>query len=203
MSEADDLPRVIFRTHWAPLTLTRAPAFRHSFGGSLAFQVHGWPGTLPPPHRLLTLDLSDPSLSLESQVTELPLLYAFRLDGCCLQYTVTDDGNATALEVSGSPASDWPYPGYPTEFPFHPLVLGSFGSVHWDCDYDSDECDEGHPWETTQGSEPEEDELLVIVPPSSTYGVSLWGDEGDREGVQTIFRINTESLTVEAWNECS
>ena len=43
----------------------------------------------------------------------------------------------------------------------------------------------------------------VVVPPNDAYGVSLWGNSGDANQVQSIFRVNLKTLVVEAWNECT
>lgn len=45
--------------------------------------------------------------------------------------------------------------------------------------------------------------VVVIVPPSDDYGVSLWGDAGDAERVQVIFEIDPADGTVSASNQCS
>ena len=48
----------------------------------------------------------------------------------------------------------------------------------------------------------EADELVVVVPPISDLGMSLWGDDGDAEGVQIIFRCDVQSWRVRVYNEC-
>lgn len=207
MAEIDDdvysLPRIIFRKRWAPLRITGSEGSRHSFGGPLACAMNGWPADWLPPQRVATLDLADPALSMKTKHKTLPLVYAYRIDGCELEYGFATPDQLQLQELSGTPERDWPYPGYPDEFPVRRLSIGSDSPVHWECDDDNEECDEGHVWSVVEDDPPERDEFLLIVPPNADYGVSLWGIEGDREKVDTIFRVNVRSATVRAWNACS
>ena len=59
------------------------------------------------------------------------------------------------------------------------------------------------PTYTTLVSDEDPDKIIGVVPPSEAYGVSLWGDMGDAEGVLCIFEISIKSGKVKTYNICS
>lgn len=166
---------------------------RHSFGG-----------TLPEPaqvsskfHRLvLTLDL--PSLNLDpTQVFKIPnelfLVFDFNLYTVSIQYLASahlvwlnDDSENSLGEL--------PYPGYPDVFcrrAIHEAGRFSLGFAQFQELF------------TSQGLQEEESKLFVIVPPYKGFGVSLWGEEGDNEGVIVVFVIDPISGFVEGYTQCT
>jgi hypothetical protein len=46
-------------------------------------------------------------------------------------------------------------------------------------------------------------ELLVAVPPPATLGFSMWGPDGDREGVTVVFECDLAERTIRAYNRCT
>jgi hypothetical protein len=57
---------------------------------------------------------------------------------------------------------------------------------------------------TWQGLDDEAaDQLIVVVRPSECFGVSLWGESGDGEEVEVIFRVQPETGRVSVSNQCT
>src|SRR5262249_22512342 len=129
------------------------------------------------------------------RATLLPLLYGFAYSGCLLEYQVDSDSEVRIVEMPPrSPAKDWPYKNYPDQFNAKPVALGrrmrinrkSLSELTW------------------QGLDDEfADELVVIVRPSERFGVSLWGESGDAEEVQVIFRVQPETGRTIVSNQCT
>jgi hypothetical protein len=167
----------------------------HRFGGPLALDVRGNGGKSPTLHRVLTLSMSDPLLGFSiNGVSELPLAYGFVHDGCRLKYRVISDGQIELLEApSAKPSADWPYAKYPSAFPEKRFELRDEGEI------EPDQVNE-LTWQGVEEVDPAEG-VVAIVPPSTTYGVSLWGD-GDDELVQVVFEIDPKAGTVTAYNQC-
>jgi len=157
---------------------------------------------MPGPQRLLTIALQDPllqklGLEFTGFVSSLSLLYAFQVSPCRFKYEVE---SLKLLEFEGeSEGQDWPYENYPARFPVVPLAFEKPKPINWK----KLEADEDWHGITAQDSRPGKDEVLVVVPPNDGYGVSLWGESGDNECVQTIFRVAMKAGTVETWNECT
>jgi hypothetical protein len=168
----------------------------HRFGGPLALDVRGVPGKPPLLHRVLTLSARDPRLGFSIDgVTDLPLVYGFVFDGCRLTYRVTGDAGIEMVGMSPrSPMAGWPYPKYPAAFPEKRFGLRDDGAI---------EPDQVHQltWQNVAGIDPA-DGVVVIVPPSERYGVSLWGEDGDASLVQVIFEVDPAARTVSAYNQC-
>ena len=168
----------------------------HTFGGGLDLEARGFPQGKRPLHRLLTLDLSDENLALPAtQHRLLPFCYGFAYSGCRLTYKVLDDAT---LEIETfdpkAPTVDWPHADYPKQFESRPMTWRRVRSM-------SNEEAQGLTW---QGLDVDIDsQLIVVVPPSKDYGVSLWGDIGDAEQVQVVFSFDPVSAIVRATNQCS
>jgi len=199
---ADEIltPTLIFPDSLACASLAGRGPNRHRFGGPLELDIKGWPKRHPQPHRLATLFLSDPACGLNtSHYAHIPLIYGFELDGCRLKYRVSVSRRLEVTECQGQREKDWPYAGYPIMFPTLPLYFQAPKSIDWK------ELESNEDWSglTRQDSRPGPNEVLVVVPSNDAYGVSLWGWSGDRNGTQVVFRVNLESLIVEAWNETS
>jgi hypothetical protein len=46
-------------------------------------------------------------------------------------------------------------------------------------------------------------DVIVLVPPPMTIGVSLWSREGDAEGVTSVFECDLSAKKVVAYNVCT
>lgn len=176
--------------------LGQSGKYRHYFGGLNDLETLDYLNGERPLHRVLTLDLSDPDLDFSiNGVTQIPLLYGFAFDGCELEYEVLSDSTIRIIElVPNHPAEDWPYPNYPAHF--EPVPVG-FTKPEPANEEKIDEV----TWRLFDKSKPSE--IWVNVPPNDALGVSLWGSDGDAEGVEVVFRIDPTTRTVSVKNECS
>ena len=169
----------------------------HRFGGALSLDIRGTAVDAPALHRVLTLALGDPLLGFSIEgMTVLPLVYGFVYDGCRLKYRLVDDGRIEVLQIHPrSPTAEWPYPRYPAAFRERRFGLRDDGTI---------EPDQVHAltWQHVEGMDPAKG-VVIIVPPSEDYGVSLWGEDGDAERVQVIFEVDPAARTVAAYNQCS
>lgn len=174
----------------------RSRAGLHKFGGPLALDVLSGATRAPTLHRVLTLDLTDPLLGFSIDgVGELPLVYGFVHDGCRLRYRIVADGQIELLEApAGAPASDWPYANYPAAFSEKRFSLIDDGAI------EPDQVEEL----TWQGIEKLDlaEGVVALVPPSTSYGLSLWGEDGDDELVQVVFGIDPNQRIITAYNQC-
>jgi hypothetical protein len=169
---------------------------RHTFGGPLGLSVRGIPKNQWPLHRLVTLDLHDNRLNISfPNAASLPLLYGFAYDGCLLDYQVVSDAEARIVELTPRlPSREWPYKDYPDHFAARPVALGERKRI-------SRKMVTRLTW---QGLDDEAaDQLVVVVRPSDSFGVSLWGESGDAEEVEVIFCIAPETGRVSASNQCT
>lgn len=169
---------------------------RHTFGGPLNLSVHLVPTSERPLHRVLTLDLSDSRLGVRiPNVTLLPLLYGFVYEGCVLEYQVISDEEIRVIDLwPETSLEEWPYEDYPDHFPVRPVQIGQPRSISR----------EKVPELTCQGLPSEAaDQLVVVVYPSQTFGISLWGRWGDAEMVEVIFRVEPDTGRVFVRNQCT
>jgi hypothetical protein len=93
-----------------------------------------------------------------------------------------------------APTDDWPYERYPGHFAEKRVIFGRPKQIS--------------PKEITeltcQGLDKQAgDQLVAVVRPSETFGVSLWGEEGDAEMVELIFRVQPETGQVSVSNQCT
>lgn len=187
---------------WCQNQLTRfGPANRLSpswftyLGGPLQCNLRGkkiGPAKL---HRVLTVSSNDVPELRQAAMSELPLFYGMRYDACELVYEKSAKPHEySLLEMNPRKSKDsWPYLDYPNLLPYVPMKVKSrgkctfkqFSKLAW------------------QGIDYDPKYMMVIVPPYSTGGVSLWGPMGDMEGVQIIFVINLADKRVAAFNQCS
>ncbi len=177
-------------------SVVQGDRYGHTFGGPLDLMVQGFPRNRRALHRLLTLDLHDPRLSIpRSNASLLPLLYGFAYDGCLLDYQVVSDAEVRVIELTpGIPSKDWPYKNYPDHFGAKPMALGRRRRISR----------KGVTELTWQGLDDEAaDQLVVVVRPSEHFGVSLWGESGDAEEVEVIFCIQPETGRVAVSNQCT
>jgi hypothetical protein len=177
-------------------SIAQGKRYRHTFGGPLDLLVRGSTRKRRPLHRLLTIDLHDRRLSVPlPNAGLLPLLYGFAYSGCVLDYQVVSDAEVRVIELTPSiPSKDWPYKNYPEHFGAKPVALGERQRI-------SRKALTKLTW---QGLDDEAaDELVVVVRPSQCFGISLWGESGDREEVEVIFRVQPETGRVSVSNQCT
>lgn len=78
-----------------------ADGYKHRFGGA-EWSIRAAAGALPPPMTLLTLDVSDPRLSITSDILGLP--FCSRIDGASLErqsYVFEPIGRVVTFEGAG------------------------------------------------------------------------------------------------------
>jgi hypothetical protein len=138
----------------------------------------------------------------------MSLFFGMRYDGCKLLYRVPvmQAANAQYIRdtldtteiVSMSPskaASDWPYRGYPEILPYIPLAIESRETIT------PEQFARQLTWQGLEAFSGEE--LVVVVPAISRLGVSMWGRDGDNEGVQLIFRYRYDAKEIAAVTQCT
>jgi hypothetical protein len=170
--------------------------YRHTFGGPLDLSVRRFPTNRRPLHRLLTLDLRDSRLNISIPgATMLHLLYGFAYDCCLLDYQVVSDSEVRVIEMTPRrPTRNWPYEDYPEHFAVRPVALRDRKPIS----------DKQMTRLTWQGLDAEAaEQLVIVVRPSNSFGVSLWGESGDAEEVEVIFRVSPETGRVSASNQCT
>lgn len=90
-------------------------------------------------------------------------------------------------------AKSFPYDDYPRILPYVPLQLSNKERMSY--------AKFAAPFSNMPDTQSAE--LIVVVPPPATIGVSLWGKWGDAEGVAIVFECDLSSKTVQAYNVCS
>lgn len=164
----------------------------HIFGGGIPKITNQ-----PPNSRLQTLlNISTSACDLFNHldINNLPLIFPFQHDGGAIQYTVQSDSEIKINSLDPAEfAVDWPYEHYPE----------CFGKKYF-CNSDSFDITESNFEKILPQGLWKEDanEMVVVVPPSTEYGVSLWGEMGDDEGVMCVFYINPKTKAVRATNQC-
>src|SRR5262249_22785782 len=123
-------------------------------------------------------------------VFDLPLLYGMRYGGCNLKYQF-EDNDITVLDLNPKKTSkDLPYKDYPPILPYVPLEVGKRKKQSW----------RQFAAEFPNMPDDQPSELVVVVPPPMTLGVSLWGRAGDAEGVAIVFECDLDAKRVAAYN---
>lgn len=162
---------------------------RHSFGGPLPMIKN------QPPQASLNLVLSIDlvCLGLNSPMSPMPFIYPFGHDGGKLHYAcrsnaVVDIRNCRPKEST----ADWPYPDFPEQIPKRGLRATTPKSTTLE------EFEDNY----AQDSFADPNQVVVLVPPSKTYGVSLWGEHGDSAGVLCVFVVDPSTWEVTSFNVC-
>src|SRR5262249_34364444 len=178
----------------ATYTFTRAE--KHSFS------VFGWPRdckiTAKRPvadklHSLARLTHHDlPILGPPSYVFDLPLLYGLRYLNGNMAYQF-EHSDISVLASPGTFDEDWPYRDYPTLLPYIPVAVTKRKKQTW----------RQFAAEFPNMKDEQPSELVVIVPPPMTIGVSVWGREGDAEGVAMVFECDLKEKKVSTYNVCT
>lgn len=173
------------------------------FGGPFELET---PGVDPRIHfhRVMTLAGSLVARSGSSRlIGSIPLIYAFQHDQNEVTYQlhcskvpgqgyVIDDTVVHGLMLDpGEVSLDWPYRNYPPIFPLINMNLR-------ECT--SDERDALRKRHRLCEIEVRDDEVLVGVPTNRTLGFSMWGLEGDKQGILLLFKIQLKPLAVTAWH---
>lgn len=167
---------------------TNAKRPRHWFGGPRPPIINA--PTNAAIQLVLSLNLN--CLRVSAPCTRVPFLYPFQHDGGKLVYKCTPDGHAVLESIQPTmPTLDWPYADYPSEFGKRSLRGSRARSISHDCfeeDYAQASVSPRH--------------IVVLVPASSAYGVSLWGPHGDSAGVVCVFHVNPAKWRISAFNVC-
>jgi len=163
------------------------------FGGPLELRVEGVAHGPRPLHQVASLARHQLPASVPAGFpARLPLIYGLRFNGCALSYRF-GTAELELFEIHPRRSDeDWPYPGFPELLPFVPLAAGTPRPASWD------EFAAGTPL-----AERPPAELVAVVPPPATVGVSLWGSEGDLEGVTLVFEADLRACRVRAYNVCA
>lgn len=126
-------------------------------------------------------------------IFDLPLVYGMCYGGAGLTYKF-EFGDLTVLEMEATkPSDDFPYAHFPAILPFVPLAVSEQKKQSWR--------QFNAPYPNLPDDQPSD--LIVVVPPPMTIGVSLWGREGDAEGVTLVFECDLKLKRVKAYNVCT
>jgi hypothetical protein len=163
------------------------------FGGPMDYKISGKRPIPDRLHQIALLNHNDlPILGPPRYVFGLPLLYGMRYSGPDLTYKF-EHSDVTILVSPGKVTEDWPYRDYPPLLPYVPLVVTKRKKQSWR-QFVAD-------FPNMKNEQPSD--LIVVVPPPMTIGVSLWGREGDAEGVAIVFECDLDEKKVTAYNVCS
>lgn len=188
-------PLVLVFRECVVYSLVRAAKHTFScFGGPLEMSVTGRRLGRRPLHKIAHISDQHVPLSGSSRyVSDIPLIYGMRYSGCSLKYKFKfREINILELDPPQS-SEDWPYKGYPKILPYAPLELGARNETSWTVFADA--------FPNLPKQQPTE--LVAVVPPPMTMGVSLWGADGDAEGVAIVFEVDLDANKVAAYNVCS
>lgn len=167
------------------------------YGGPLTQTVSGRPFGPARLHHVASLSAASlPFLGAPPRyVFNLPLVYGFRFDGCELTYRFAPN-ELEVLRISPDKSSeDWPYLDYPPLLPYIPVeaeppVTQTWAAFASQFGIFSD-----------AGEQPAE--LVAVVPPAFLIGQSLWGRDGDLEGVFIVFECDIARGLVRSFNVCT
>ena len=164
------------------------------FGGPLSAKVTGIPHGPRMLHQIAFVSAADIPI-LREHFVSLPLLYGMQFDGCSLTYRLTtalEEIEVTKLEPTTS-SDSWPYPNYPAHLPYYQLAIAEATDCSWKDFSDS----LPNAPSTQRGT------VYAVVPPPMTIGFSLWGRDGDDEGVHLAWEFDAKSRVVTAYNLCT
>jgi hypothetical protein len=189
--------------------------YRHSFGGPLQHEVIPFVHC-EPPHLLFTLDLSDPNLEIEfADGRWLPLLYAFQYDASPIFYRILSDDKIEIVRQDNTNwTGDFPYSGFPREFPFHWARVGEPNVISDDDDPDTDLNDViAMSARLVQGATNTRCinpgctglnmEILAVLSHDEVDDFSYWGRSGDAEEVVIVYEMCPKCDLVHATNQCT
>ena len=146
-------------------------------------------------NKLFDLDLENIPGVNNATAKGVPLVFPFKHDSGRVRYSYQSHDVVKILEVLPLESTDdWPYASFPESFEqkrfytssYREMSLGDFGAM------------------LPQGLYKEYSNcLIVVIPPSKDFGVSLWGESGDAENVLCVFYIDIGKQIVYAENQCS
>ncbi len=173
----------------------RAPAPSSSrIGGPSDIRFSGVVHGPRPLHHIVTLGADELPEIRKTGFASLSLFYGMCFDGCSMTYEVKDAVHYRLLKLDPKKSSDdWPYPDYPDLLPPVPLRLARRSPCS---------CAQFSRF-LVQQDEIMANELVVVVPPIPDLGMSLWGENGDDEGVQIVFRCDLKTRKIRVYNECA
>lgn len=175
------------------------------FGGPLDQEFRGSSFGTEPLHRVFTFSPAGmPQPEGNNLQARMSLFYGMRYRGCELQYDVpvADGINAqyikdwesetvvTGMEPNESDAS-WPYRAYPALLPYVRMKEANRVAM------EPEVFAESH---VQQGlSDLTKNEMCIVVPAVSAFGMSMWGPAGDDAGMQLVFRYGYRTKEVRAF----
>jgi hypothetical protein len=180
---------------------TPADAF---FGGPFELEIVGRQDRLHL-HRTLTLLSGSGEWNWPQQralIGAIPLLYGFQYGENELSYRLEGarvPGQGTRLRErihdmsldASTYEADWPYVNFPPLLPYIHLRIASQRAVsqrEFCSSYIEHELD------------CPEDAVIVGVPTNHSLGYSMWGLEGDQQGILLLFVLDVKTLRVTAWH---
>jgi hypothetical protein len=163
------------------------------FGGPMEYKISGKRPVPDWVHLVARLNHNDLSiLGPPRYIFDLPLLYGLRYSDGNLAYQF-EHTDIKVLVSPGTLTKDWPYRHYPTLLPYIPLAVTNRKKQSWQ-QFAAD-------FPNMKHKQPAD--LVVVCPCPMTTGVSLWGREGDAEGVAMVFECDLEEKKVTTYNVCS
>jgi hypothetical protein len=171
-------------------------AQKHSasqFGGPMEVELSGIEHGPKPLHMIGRLGSSHLPALGQHHLFSLPLIYGICYEGCELEYRVDVVGKVQLRKLRPTQSlEEWPYRHFPPLLPYVPLQVGD--TRH--CSY----AEFAEPFPNMPGAQPTD--LVVVVPPPATLGVSLWG-MGDGDDVTILFECDLADRIVYASNRIS
>jgi hypothetical protein len=198
---SEQYPYLYFRGR--ATTFARSGTTRESyFGGPGKVSVTGAKHGPMQLHHIATISNSDIGIKDSKFGHAIPFYYGMCFEGCELTYklpvyTIAIASSPTIEIIDIDPidsSDDWPYAAYPRLLPYMPLEIRE--SIEMPLETFSDNVMQGvHSLSA--------DEIVFVVPPNPTIGVSLWGPWGDNEDVQVIFIYDSKTGKMRAYNACT
>jgi hypothetical protein len=175
-------------------SFSRAEKYSFSvFGGPRDFKIKGKRAGADRLHYIACLNHNDlPILGAPSYVHELPLLHGLRYVNGNLKYQF-EYSDISILSSPGKYDDEWPYRDYPTLLPYIPLTVTKRKKQTW----------EQFAADFPNMKDEQPSDVVVIVPPPMTIGMSVWGRDGDGEGVAMVFECDLKKKQVTTYNVCT
>jgi hypothetical protein len=165
-----------------------------TFGGPLELDITGQNFGPRRLHKIARLSFHEiPVLGPPRYVFEIPLVYGMCYSGCRMDYKFQKSGIDVLKIEPPTSSEDCPYIDYPHLLPFAPLRIGEKRHCSW----------EAFAEDLPNVSYEQPAELIAVVPPAMTLGVSMWGEHGDAEGVALVFECDLNEKRITTYNACS
>jgi hypothetical protein len=198
---SEQYPYIYFRGR--ATTFTRSERTENSyFGGPSKVAVKGAKHGPRRIHHIATISTADLGIADSKFGSAIPFYYGMCFECCDLNYKLPLHTMAvvsapwievTEIEPNVS-SDDWPYADYPQLLPYIPLEIQETIEMPLEMFSES----------VMQGVDTlSDEELVLVVPPNTAMGVSLWGPWGDAADVQVIFIYNTKTAITRAYNACT